>query len=125
MKQFLDKAQAQRLIDMGVDMSSVSMSYRGKLVHYNPMTWEWDIITGCFCGKPLNRWYIPTLSLSELIERLPQQINIEHYSASIRMTKHTVIYEGKESLRFVKSSELIDNLYDCYVQLIKDGIIKL
>ncbi len=127
MKQFLDKEQAQQLIDMGVDMSSTLMLY--KTIEWKneiPVKWR---ISAKRVGAKSRKDDTPTLTIGELIERLPffVRVNGSEYIRCVIGTdikyRHTGYSEPEPKYEYIRP-ELINNLYDCYVQLIKDGIVK-
>lgn len=102
MKQCLNRTQILQLKELGVDLTNVLVSV-----------------------PPL---YFPTLTIGELIDRLPEDILYENGILFICIDKDIIKYWDYNyelnRFRFDSSNELIDNLFDCYVQLIKDEIIK-
>ena len=137
MKQYLDKKQCQTLLDMGVDMSQTMLSL---VIKQNGNI---DVMPNHIANKIacVGAELIPTLTIGELIERLPNYIDkkngIAAYTKEVITTKvryasyaisEYPIHQDepicRASMDFISHKELIDNLFDCYVQLIKNGVIE-
>ncbi len=121
MKQFIDKNQVKQLLDIGVDMSDTMLSL---VIKQNGNI---EVMLNHIANKIacMGSELIPTLTIGELIERLPssiihRDIDVTYY---LSIDKRIVEYNGATRYAFMKNVELIDNLFDCYVQLIKSGII--
>ena len=72
-------------------------------------------------------WYNPTYSIGELIEMLPNVINILYHAIlkiEIRGLKWHVKYDGDKGLEYLTyNSQLIDALYDMIVKLKEEGVL--
>ncbi len=112
MKQYLDKEQTYALIELGVDISDGMITFP----HCGNTTGEEDVY----------EQIPPALTIGQLIERLPRWIEISAYfKPSLVICKTHIFYSQYKQYYFDNKTELIDNLYDCYIQLIKDGVIKV
>lgn len=73
------------------------------------------------------KWVRPAYSIGELIEMLPDIINILHHAILKMETtglKWHVKYEGDRGLEFLTyNTQLIDALYYMVVKLKEDGVI--
>ncbi len=154
MKQFLSKEQAQILIDMGVNLDGLRMHYADFCIYYRNVSNEYkeeyctqlryghtgDIrsdVTDDYLVQDDVVIIIPTLSIGELIERLPIMFDPSegryHSVPHERVIAQNAVmymcpnnsYGYSTIYKFADCDELINNLFDCYVQLIKDGVIKL
>ncbi len=133
MKQYLSKEQMWHLIEMGINVQNALLCWTSE---FNSIYIEdFDRVMVNVNIEDCHK--MPTLTIGELIDRLPIIFDPSeerfHSAPHERVIAQNAVmymcpnnsYGYSTIYKFADCDELIDNLYDCYVQLIKDGVIKL
>ena len=119
MKQYLDKDQTAKLIELGFPKPTRIMAIGGflpkdTLARYASYKDDFDSVT-CYEGY----------SIGELIELLPKEITDEYDEVtSLEFNTTEVYYTNLRVMSYYKNSaELIDALFDMCVTLKEEGVI--